>query len=287
MKAERRALLIACSIPGTMWVLPRALALAGRIQTQPQGGLVPDNPDDHGHRQKRTSRRSLLRGAGAAGLLTPLSRLAWAVTPAVAADMARAGVAWLITLDERQRREGQLLWTNPGRGNWHYVPRNRPGLALRAMNERQIAVTWDLLGSLLSARGLEQVRGQLTIERILGELTGSRGFRDPGNYALVMFGDPSGTAPWAWRFEGHHLSISVLVAPGHGVAATPAFSGANPALVPQGHVHACKPGRFAFFELRNHAVNPRRKRVQQFVAHRRIGTAAASGDMKGMIGMLK
>jgi hypothetical protein len=199
---------------------------------------VHDNPDDHGHDQKHASRRSLLRAAGAAGLLTPLSRLAWAVTPAVAADMARAGAAWLAALDERQRHDGQLPWTNPNRENWHYVPRSRPGIAMRAMNERQIAATWDMLGSLLSARGLEQVRGQFMIERILGELTGSRGFRDPGNYALVMFGDPSGTAPWAWRFEGHHLSINVAVAPGHGVAVTPAFFGANPALVPKGHAHA-------------------------------------------------
>ena len=81
------------------------------------------------------------------------------------------------------------------------------------------------------------MRGQLTIERILGELTGSPSFRDPGNYALVMFGDPAGSAPWAWRFEGHHLSLSVLVAPGHGVAVTPVFFGANPAHVPRGHAH--------------------------------------------------
>ena len=185
-----------------MWVPRRILPLVDRIRTQLQGELVHDNPEDHGHRQEHTSRRSLLRAAGAAGLLTPLSRLAWAVTPEVAADMARAGAAWLTTLDERQRREGQLQWTNPDRENWHYVPRNRPGIALRAMNERQVAATWDMLGSLLSARGLEQVRGQLTIERILGELTGSRGFRDPGNYALVMFGDPSGSAPLGLALRG-------------------------------------------------------------------------------------
>jgi hypothetical protein len=105
------------------------------------------------------------------------------------------------------------------------------------MNAAQTAAAWDLLGALLSARGLDQVRGQLTIERILGELSGSPSFRDPGNYALVVFGDPAGSSPWAWRFEGHHLSLSVLVAPDHGVAVTPAFFGANPASVPRGHAH--------------------------------------------------
>src|SRR6185312_5346462 len=101
---------------------------------------------------------------------------------------------------------------------WHYVPRSRPGIALRAMSASQASAAWDLLGSLLSARGLAQVKGQLTIEGILGELSGSSGFRDPSNYALVVFGDPAGSGPWAWRFEGHHLSINVLVAPGRGVA---------------------------------------------------------------------
>ena len=28
-----------------------------------------------------------------------------------------------------------------------------------------------------------------------GELTGSPGFRDPGNYALAIFGDPAGMVP--------------------------------------------------------------------------------------------
>ena len=96
------------------------------------------------------------------------------------------------------------------RENWHYVPRARPGLALRAMDPKQTMAAWDLLGSLLSGRGLEQVRGQLALERVLGELSGSPGFRDPGNFALVVFGDPAGSAPWAWRFEGHHLSINVV-----------------------------------------------------------------------------
>jgi len=191
----------------------------------------------HDHSHGRTSRRALLGAAAAAGLAGPLSRLTWAATPAVAQDMARAAAAWLSHLDAGQRREAQLAWGHRGRESWHYVPRSRPGVALRAMNARQTAAAWDVLGSLLSARGLDQVRGQLTIERILGELSGSLSFRDPGNYALVVFGDPAGTAAWAWRFEGHHLSINVLVAPGHGVAVTPIFFGANPASVPRGHAH--------------------------------------------------
>jgi len=191
----------------------------------------------HDHSHDPPDRRALLRSAIAAGAAASLPRMTWAAAPAVTQDMAKAGAAWLSRLDQQQRREAQLEWSNRWRESWHYVPRSRPGVPLRAMSPAQTAAAWDMLGTLLSARGLEQVRGQLKIEGILGELSGSPGFRDPGNYALVIFGDPAGNGPWAWRFEGHHLSLSVLVAPGHGVAVTPTFFGANPAKVPQSHAH--------------------------------------------------
>ena len=192
---------------------------------------------DHGHGPK-PSRRTVIGAATAAGLSLPLSRLAWASTPQVSRDMAQAARAWLGLLDDRQRRAAQLEWAGRQRESWHYVPRSRPGVALRDMNPRQAAAAWELLGSLLSARGLDQVRGELKLEGILGELTGSPGFRDPGNYALALFGDAASNGPWAWRFEGHHLSLTTVVAPGHGVAVTPVFFGANPAKVPQSHAHA-------------------------------------------------
>jgi Protein of unknown function (DUF3500) len=69
-------------------------------------------------------------------------------------------------------------------------------------------------------------------------MTGNPSFRDPGNYALVLFGDAGASAPWCWRFEGHHLSLTTVVAPGYGLAVTPTFFGANPATVPAPHAHA-------------------------------------------------
>ena len=191
----------------------------------------------HDHSHPGPDRRAILRRALAASMTASLPNLSWAAAPQVSRDMAHAAGAWLARLDEHQRREGRLEWGSRQREAWHYVPRGRPGVALRAMNAGQTTAAWDLLGTLLSARGLDQVRGQLVVERILGELTSSPGFRDPGNYALAIFGDPAGNGPWAWRFEGHHLSLSVLVAPEHGVAVTPIFFGANPAHVPRGHAH--------------------------------------------------
>jgi hypothetical protein len=188
-------------------------------------------------RSGRPSRRQLIGSAATLGIALPLSALTWAAAPELTRDMGRAAGAWLALLERNQRAGAQLAWSDR-RENWHYVPRGRPGLPLGQMNRAQTAAAWDLLASLLSARGREQVGALLRLEGILGELTRSPGFRDPGNYALVMFGDPAGAAPWAWRFEGHHLSITAVVAPEHGVAVTPVFFGANPATVPDGHAHA-------------------------------------------------
>ena len=180
------------------------------------------------------TRRAFLRTAAAAGV----TAIAAATRPGrpcrrSASDMAARRRRLAGHARSAPAREAQLEWTNRRRESWHYVPRSRPGVALRDMNAAQTAAAWDVLGSLLSARGLDQVRGQLTIERILGELIRqpelprSRQLRAGAVRRSGRHG-----APWAWRFEGHHLSLSVLVAPGHGVAVTPVFFGANPAHVP-------------------------------------------------------
>jgi hypothetical protein len=150
--------------------------------------------------------------------------------------MAAAAAGFLGGLNDDQRRLAQRPW-GEGIHDWHYVPRERPGITLGALDARQGRALWAILATLLSARGLDQVRGQLKLEGILGELENRPGFRDPGNYALILFGDPAGSAPWAWRFEGHHLALTTIVAPGYGVSVTPAFFGANPGRVPHGHHH--------------------------------------------------
>jgi len=58
------------------------------------------------------------------------------------------------------------------------------------------------------------------------------GLFDPGRYFWAVFGEPP-AAPWAFRFEGHHLSLNVTVTP-DGVSTTPLFIGAQPRVVPDG-----------------------------------------------------
>ena len=54
--------------------------------------------------------------------------------------------------------------------------------------------------------------------------------------ACHQFGDPAGGEPWAWRFEGHHLSVTMTIV-GQDVSPAPVFLGANPACV----MHAGRP----------------------------------------------
>lgn len=193
---------------------------------------------DHDGDGNGVTRREVLKAAAVLGTGASASSSAvWAMSPAVSAEMANAASSWLKLLGDSQRARSHFAFTDPRRTDWHYVPRTRPGVTLGEMNPAQTAAFWDLLGTLLSGRGMELVRSQLTLEGILGVMERRPQFRDPGNYALIVLGDPAGQGPWSWRAEGHHLSLNTLVAPGHGVAVTPNFFGANPGRVPHGHHH--------------------------------------------------
>ena len=132
-------------------------------------------------------------------------------------------------------RRHRALGGFAARRDWHYVPRPRPGLALRDMDGRQRHAAWALIDAGLGEAGRAKARGVLALERILGELEGRPAHRDPDDYALAIFGEPRADASWAWRFEGHHLSLTMTSVPGAGVAVTPSFFGANPAVVPDHH----------------------------------------------------
>jgi len=147
--------------------------------------------------------------------------------------MEREAEGWIATLTVSQRRAA--LHPLARRSDWHYVPRARPGLRFGDMDADQRAAAWRLVDPALSAAGAAKARGVVALEAVLGELEGRPQRRDPDNYALAVFGEPRRDAPWAWRLEGHHLSLTVTLVPGEPPALTPAFFGANPAVVPHDH----------------------------------------------------
>ena len=130
----------------------------------------------------------------------------------------------LATLLLLQAGTTRLPFDSQRRTQWHYVPGDRPGVAIGAMNASQRSTLDDLMRRSLSEQGRAKAKGVIELESILG--------RDPDRYWLAMFGDRS--APlWGWKFEGHHLSLNATVTKDE-FAITPAFFGANPATVPSG-----------------------------------------------------
>jgi hypothetical protein len=119
------------------------------------------------------------------------------------------------------------------REDWAYWPTERVGVPLDLMTGEQRRLTHRLLTSLLSARGYLKVVQIMQLEQILGMLDTAGLPRGVGHYELVLFGKPSLTDPWSWRFEGHHVSLNVAVAPA-AISVTPSFFGSNPAEVRSG-----------------------------------------------------
>jgi Protein of unknown function (DUF3500) len=139
----------------------------------------------------------------------------------------------LTSLPEGQRNQAQFDFDTNERTKWNYVPMPRAGLALKDMSAEQRTLVDPLLHSALSPSGFDTATQIIAHENVLGALEGRPSFRDPGLYYTAVFGNPSLRAPWAWRFEGHHLSVNATWVDGKQTVA-PLFMGSNPAQVPSG-----------------------------------------------------
>src|SRR5262249_26527002 len=104
--------------------------------------------------------------------------------------------------------------------------------------EGQRKLARDLLQSGLSQRGYMKATAIMDLETVLGDLERREGngriVRDPERYFFSIFGTPSTPDTWAWRVEGHHVSLNFTVVNGTLVATTPSFFGSNPAEVKDG-----------------------------------------------------
>ena len=91
----------------------------------------------------------------------------------------------------------------------------------------------------LSNRGYHKLLNIMQLENVLQPNSGTGFPRGMEDYSVTLFGEPSDTVPWAWRFEGHHISLSISVVPGQGFTVTPTFLGADPATVTSGRSRGC------------------------------------------------
>jgi hypothetical protein len=149
-------------------------------------------------------------------------------------EMAQAALNFWAALTPEQKAKCSFPFASEERFDWHFIPRERKGITWNDMTPAQQALAHAFLASGLSNRGYQQVETIVSLEQVLKEIEQGGGpERDAGNYAFCVFGTPGESAAWGWRFEGHHLSITITIVNGHAVGG-PVFFGTNPATVLDG-----------------------------------------------------
>jgi hypothetical protein len=160
-----------------------------------------------------------------------------------AAKMAEAAKSFLGTLDADQKTKASYAFDDKKRLAWFFTPQQdkerkftRIGVRFEEMSPEQKTAALALLKTGTSKSGYEQAVTIMSLEGILKDLEGDKGamVRNTGWYFVSVFGEPSNTGSWGWRFEGHHMSLNYTMDKGEVVTATPMMFGANPAEVKAG-----------------------------------------------------
>ncbi|MEV6286981.1 DUF3500 domain-containing protein [Kribbella sp. NPDC051770] len=151
----------------------------------------------------------------------------------------KTAVELLALLTPEQRTKATAPFDTPDHRDWTYLPGDRPGLQLTELTAAQEEYVHQLLALACSERGVGDALATMAAEIILRELPdvgatgGWQGTVVGERYFLRILGDPSGTEPWGWRLNGHHLALHVTLV-GDQVSFVPNFIGSNPAEVRQG-----------------------------------------------------
>ena len=144
--------------------------------------------------------------------------------------------SFLYSLTHEQRRACEFPMDDPSRLDWDFIPKSdRTGIPMFQLNFHQRTLIQTLLKAALSIRGYTQALEIMAMENILRELEVDRfgvstgDFRSQDLYYVSFFGRPSFEDTWAWRFLGHHLSLSYTIVGQRWLSVTPCNMGAQPA----------------------------------------------------------
>ncbi|MEM9642380.1 MAG: DUF3500 domain-containing protein [Pseudomonadota bacterium] len=177
-------------------------------------------------------RRTVLTGAFALGAIGSSGPVR-----ADGAGMRARALSWINSLDGDQRQAALHGFAAPLRRNWSFMhgSRTAPGLPLERMSGPQKDAALDLLASGLSREGLETALNIMLQQDILrDEWNKGSPDRNRERFSLAIFDAPSDTAPWGWRFEGHHLSLSYTLVGDNIISVTPSSFSSEPNTVPSG-----------------------------------------------------
>jgi Protein of unknown function (DUF3500) len=184
------------------------------------------------------ARGTTIRVAVAVGLALAGQLASMTATERSAGKMVQAAQAFLGGLTPEQRVQAVFEYASSERRRWHFIPNEmfpRKGVAFRTMTPAQRDLAHALLKTGLSQKGYATASAIIQLEDVLRAIENSTRFaRSPLDYQFTIFGTPGATGSWAWRVEGHHLSLHFAVSGGRVVSTSPTFTGANPADVKEG-----------------------------------------------------
>ena len=185
-------------------------------------------------------RRQLLKSAAAAaaigtgGIATAVSSSAFASQSSPTSQgrlMRQRAQSLLSSLDENQRTEALFDFNSPQRKAWNFMlgSRRAPGLALEQMNPEQKDLALDLLTTATSTIGMQKAEHIMLQQDILRDEWGKGSpDRNRERFSVQIYGDPSPTGAWSWRWEGHHLSLTFTLLNDQIISTTPAPIRRNP-----------------------------------------------------------
>jgi hypothetical protein len=163
-------------------------------------------------------------------------QLAFDSTPSL-----NAANAVLKTLNSSQKTVANLPFQDTSRVKWSNLPfesTERKGIQLKDLTDTQRLAIHSLLRTVLSQQGYQKFLfiiqyDEGTHERLTKAKSPIAQRYGNQNYWFTIFGEPNKDKIWAWKFEGHHISLNITYSP-RGVTCTPMFVGINPALVTTG-----------------------------------------------------
>lgn len=152
-----------------------------------------------------------------------------------------AANAFLEMLTPAQRLVAHLPFNDTSRQKWDNVPMGqvtRHGVQFKDLSDAQHIGVHSLLRTVLSQQGYQKMLFIIQFDQaihdrlmktdtVLAQRYGNK------NYWLTIFDTPNKDKIWAWKFEGHHISLNFTHSP-KGVTCTPMFVGINPALTATG-----------------------------------------------------
>ncbi len=186
---------------------------------------------------RSTILRLTLAGACLAILASAYARLS------VQHQMSDAAKQFLASLEDEQRAKGTFKFEDDEREFFHFIPaedvakrygRPRKGLPFMELTSAQRHLAQALIASGLSQQGYLKANTIMSLDDVLRILEKDTvGRRNPDKYFISIFGEPSETGTWGFRFEGHHISLHFSFVKGK-AAYSPTFFGSNPAEVKEG-----------------------------------------------------